>query len=92
MNLYVDTNRTLPHTDPPFRQIHIGQGTFLENLNLAALNFGYKAIINYFPQGQYSNSVIENKPVASIQLIQNKSIAKDPLFDQILVRQSNKRA
>ncbi len=91
-DLYVDTNRTLPHTDPPFRQIHIGQGTFLENLNLAALNFGYKAIINYFPQGQYSNSVIENKPVASIQLIQDKSISKDPLFDQILVRQSNKRA
>lgn len=91
-DLYVDTNRTLPHTDPPFRQLHIGQGTFLENLNLAALNFGYKAIINYFPQGQYSNSVIENKPVASIQLIQDKSITKDPLFDQILVRQSNKRA
>jgi len=91
-DLYVDTNRTLPHTDPPFRQLHIGQGTFLENLNLAALNFGYKAIINYFPQGQYSNSVIENKPVASIQLIQDKSIKKDPLFDQILVRQSNKRA
>jgi len=90
-DLYVDTNRTLPHTDPPFRQLHIGQGTFLENLNLAALNFGYKAIINYFPQGQYSNSVIENKPVASIELIQDKSITKDPLFDQILVRQSNKR-
>jgi len=90
-DLYVDTQRTLPHTDPPFRQIHIGQGTFLENLNLAALNFGYKAIISYFPQGEYSNSVIENKPVASIQLIQDKSISKDPLFNQILVRQSNKR-
>ncbi|NQY93749.1 MAG: twin-arginine translocation pathway signal protein, partial [Campylobacteraceae bacterium] len=91
-DLYVDTNRTLPHTDPPFRQIHIGQGTFLENLNLAALNFGYKAIIKYFPHGEYSNSVIEHKPIASIQLIQNKSIPKDPLFDKILVRQSNKRA
>ena len=90
-DLYVDTQRTLPHTDPPFRQIHIGQGTFLENLNLAALNFGYKAIINYFPQGEYSNSVIENKPVASIELIQDKSISKDPLFNQILTRQSNKR-
>jgi len=90
-DLYVDTKRTLPHTDPPFRQIHIGQGTFLENLNLAALNFGYEAVINYFPQGEYSNSVIENKPVASIQLIKKNLIEKDELFNQILSRQSNKR-
>lgn len=90
-DLYVDTQRTLPHTDPPFRQVHIGQGTFLENLNLAALNFGYKAIIKYFPKGEYSNTVIENKPVASIQLVKEKNIAKDELFNQILLRQSNKR-
>jgi len=90
-DLYVDTNRTLPQTDPFFRQIHIGQGTFLENLNLAAQNFGYKAVIKYFPQGQYSNSTIEHKPIASIQLVQEKDISKDDLFDQILLRQSNKR-
>lgn len=90
-DLYVDKERTLPKTDPVFRQIHVGQGTFLENLNLAALNFGYKTIIKYFPKGEYSNNVIENKPVASIQLIKENNIVKDELFDQIVLRQSNKR-
>jgi hypothetical protein len=28
-DLYVDPERLLPKTDPPYRQIHIGQGTFL---------------------------------------------------------------
>ncbi|MGK5093133.1 twin-arginine translocation pathway signal protein [Deltaproteobacteria bacterium TL4] len=89
--LYVDQNRLLPETDPPYRQIHIGQGTFLENLSLAAQNFGYHAKIKYFPQGMYSNTEVENKPVAFIELIKEASIKKDPLFEVILLRQSNKR-
>lgn len=90
-DLYVDRNRLLPETDPPFRQIHIGQGTFLENLELAARNYGYQADIAYFPQGTYDNMVVENKPVASIKLAKDSATIKDPLFDQILTRQSNKR-
>ena len=90
-DLYVDPERLLPETDPPYRQIHIGQGTFLENLSLAAKHFGYCADITYFPDGMYGNTVLENRPVASIKLATNSEIQKDPLFDQILTRQSNKR-
>ncbi len=91
-DLYVDSERLLPETDPPYRQIHIGQGTFLENLDLAAKHFGYQADIEYFPQGMYSNAVLENKPVATINLVKNSETKRDPLFDYILERESNKRA
>lgn len=90
-DLYVDPERLLPETDPPFRQIHIGHGTFLENLELAARHFGYRADIRYFPAGMYANTVVEPKPVASITLVRDASVHRDPLFDQILARQSNKR-
>src|SRR5215831_11538157 len=30
LSLYVDRSRLLPETDPPFRQTHVSQGTFLE--------------------------------------------------------------
>jgi len=91
LDLYVDQQRLLPETDPPARQIHIGHGTFLENLELAAGNFGYRAKIAYFPKGEYSNAVVENKPVASVTLSKDDTNARDPLFDMILRRQSNKR-
>jgi hypothetical protein len=90
-DLYVDPKRLLPDTDPPFRQIHIGQGTFLENLDLAAGHFGYSTHIDYFPQGLYDNNVLENKPVAFIQLLKSTNVSSDPLFASIVKRQSNMR-
>ena len=91
LDLYVDQSRLLPETDPPARQIHIGHGTFLENLDLAARQFGYRAEITYFPQGSYGNTVIESRPVASISFGMDSGIRRDALFDQVLKRQSNKR-
>ncbi len=90
-DLYVDAKRLLPETDPPFRQIHIGQGTFLENLDLAARHLGYQAEITYFPAGMYANTVVERQPVAAIMLVQAANVRRDPLFDHMLSRQSNKR-
>lgn len=90
MKLFVDQTRLLPETDPPARQIHIGQGTFLENLALAAKNYGYEAKIQYFPEGMYANDVVLSKPVASINLVPRKT-ENDPLFPVITKRQSNKR-
>jgi hypothetical protein len=92
LDLYVDRQRLLPETDPPARQVHIGHGTFLENLELAAHQHGYRASIDYFPKGEYGNTVVEDKPVASVTLIKDASIVKDPLFEMILKRQSNRRA
>ena len=90
-NLYVDPDRLLPETDPIHRQIHIGQGTFLETLAIAASGLGYKANINYFPEGMYGNTELINKPVAAIELIQQPESNKDPLFNVLLQRHSNKR-
>ena len=90
-DLYVDPERLLPETDPVHRQIHIGQGTFLETLSIAATGLGYQAAIDYFPQGMYSNVTLAKKPIASINLFKNDGIKKDPLFDSLLTRHSNKR-
>ncbi|MGC9492271.1 Acg family FMN-binding oxidoreductase [Vibrio genomosp. F10] len=90
-DLYVDPNRLLPKTDPIYRQIHIGQGTFLETLAIAATGLGYEASFDYFPQGMYSNSELLDKPVASVVLNKQSTFTPDPLFAHILTRQSNKR-
>jgi hypothetical protein len=91
IELFVDQTRLLPETDPIARQIHIGQGCFLENLSIAASHYGYQAVIEYFPLGEYGNTVIENKPIALIKLIKSALVQEDPLFSQLLKRQSNKR-
>lgn len=90
-DLYVDPERLLPATDPLYRQIHIGQGTFLETLAIAATGLGHEARIDYFPQGSYSNTELLNKPVASIELIEKPGLIPDPLFAHLLTRHSNKR-
>ncbi|MGF1721377.1 twin-arginine translocation pathway signal protein [Vibrio kyushuensis] len=90
-DLYVDSERLLPETDPIYRQIHISQGTFLETLAIAATGLGYEAQIDYFPQGMYGNTELLDKPVASINLVKQSLISPDPLFGHLLTRHSNKR-
>ena len=90
-DLFVDQTRLLPQTDPPARQIHISQGTFLAFLKIAASGFGYRLAITYFPEGEYGNTVIEDKPVARVRLIVDASVSPDPLFSWLQIRQSNKR-
>mgnify|MGYP003385727510 CR=1 FL=1 len=89
--LYVDPERLLPETDPYHRQIHIGHGTFLEVASIAASGLGYQANIEYFPNGQYSNMEVQNKPVARVDLVEDAATPVDPLFNQLLDRHSNKR-
>jgi hypothetical protein len=48
--LYCDRTRLLPETDPFSRQIMMSQGTFLEVLDLAARQQGYRADIRAVPQ------------------------------------------
>lgn len=91
LELYVDPARLLPETDPPARQIHISQGTFLENLDIAAREFGYSVKINYFPQGMYGNDVLEDKAVAHVSLQRQKVQQESQLFPYLTQRQSNKR-
>lgn len=90
-SLFVDPERLLPETDPLHRQIHIGHGTFLENVGLAAGALGHRAEITLFPEGEYDNDTLADLPVAHIHLKPSEEIAADPLFDEILDRQTNKR-
>lgn len=89
--LYVDEERLLPETDPYHRQIHIGQGTFIESLVIAATYFGIHTEVDYFPQGEYGNQALEFKPVAKITLTEMKETKPDPLFAYLPVRQSGKQ-
>lgn len=91
LDLYVDPTRLLPETDPPYRQVHISQGTFLENLDLAARQFGFRADFTYFPHGMYGPEVLEDKPVASVTLVRDARVRRDPLFDHVTTRHTNRR-
>jgi len=90
IDLHVDLKRLLPHTDPPDRQILIGQGTFLELYRMAAAEEGYRAEIKPFPKGQFANDRLDDRPVASIHLAKDASVARDPLFANAGSRRSNK--
>jgi hypothetical protein len=64
--LYVDETRLLPASDPPARQIHLGQGTFIEMLSVGMTGEGYETLVDYFPEGEYVSEECGRKPVARI--------------------------
>ena len=88
---YADTTRLLPATDPPNRQITLGCGAFLELLNLAACERGLRADMTLWPEGE-PQPVLDQRPVARIRLTPDPAVAPDPLFRQILKRQTNRVA
>jgi nitroreductase len=92
ITLYCDTNRLLPETDPFSRQILMAQGTFLELLDMAAREKGFRADIHLFPDGEFGPQAVDQRPVAQIRLRADASVPKDPLFAQILKRHTNREA
>lgn len=92
ITLHADDKRLLPETDPFARQITIGQGTFLELLDIAAKERGYRANITLYPEGAPSEKSldIQGKPIARVLLQPDKAVQKDPLFSSILNRRSTK--
>lgn len=88
---HVDTDRLLPATDPPNRQITIGCGAFLELFDLAAREIGARADIVLWPEGE-PQPHLDSRPVARIRLTADPSVAKDPLFAQITRRRTNRTA
>ena len=90
--LRCDQSRLLPETDPFSRQIMMSHGTFLELLDIAARERGLRAEISLFPEGTFGPSVIDQRPVARIRLVVDPTVARDPLFAQILNRRTNRSA
>jgi nitroreductase len=93
ITLYVDRARTLPMTDPWFRQIVVSQGTFLELLVIALKERGIDPQVQLFPQGEPGEKVLDDRPVARVSWTPGAPApAKDTLFAQILKRQTAKVA
>jgi nitroreductase len=90
--LYCDLTRLLPETDPMSRQIMMSQGTFLELLDLAARQKGWRTDIELFPQGEPILSSLDGRPTARIRLNLDASVKPDALFAQILHRHTNREA
>jgi hypothetical protein len=90
IDLHVDATRLLPETDPPYRQTHVSQGTFLELLVIALAEHGRGSEVLYFPEGEYANDALDDRPVARVR-ISAAAVARDPLFAAITTRTSNKR-
>jgi hypothetical protein len=90
--LRMDPARLLPATDPFSRQLLISQGTFVELLALAAAQRGHRAEVELFPEGPYSPTAVDGRPVARIRLVPDPQRPPDPLFNQILRRRTHRGA
>ncbi len=87
--LRCDPDRLLPATDPFGRQIVIGLGCFLELFALAAADQGYRADIQYFPNGEPGDA-LDRRPIAHLRLARQEGLAPDPLFAYALDRRTNR--
>ena len=90
--LYCDLTRLLPETDPYYRQIMMSHGTFIELIDIAGRERGIRTTIELFPDGEFGPTKIDQRPVARIRLQPDPAISKDPLFQQILMRHTNREA
>lgn len=89
LDIYVDLDRRLPHTDPLDRQITIGFGCMMELLRIAAAEKGYTVTITPFPDGEAQPRLNGNR-MAQVQFAAVSDTPKDPLFSNILERRSTK--
>lgn len=91
ITLHVDTRRTLPMTDPWFRQIVVSQGTFIESLLIALRERGLEPQLNLFPEGAFGPREVDDRPVARVSWVSGAPApARDPLFAQLLRRHTAK--
>jgi hypothetical protein len=88
--LRLDLRRLLPETDPWSRQLVISQGTFLELLQMAANERGYRADISMFPQGEFDAKAPDSRPTALIRLAKDDGVKADPLFAHIFNRHTHR--
>lgn len=87
--LHCDMDRRLPDTDPFDRQITVGLGAFIEVLAMAAAESGHRTAIELFPEGE-PQPRLDERPVARISFVADASALRDPLFQFVPKRRSNK--
>ena len=88
--LRLDLRRLLPEIDPWSRQLVISQGTFLDLLQMAVKERGYRADISMFPQGEFDAKAPDNRPTALIRLVKDDGVKADPLFAHIFNRHTHR--
>lgn len=88
IDLYFQTERGLPMTDPFDRQLTIGFGCFAELLSIAASHHGYRAEMAVFPDGEPQPN-LDGRRIASIRLI-DETVRPDPLFLSVLERRTDR--
>ena len=88
--LRMDLSRLLPETDPWSRQLVISQGTFVELLDLAAKEKGYRAEIEMVPEGEFDDKAPDSRPTARIRLVRDAAVQSDPLFAHIFQRHTHR--
>lgn len=90
--LYCDLTRLLPETDPLSRQMVMSQGTFLELLDVAARQIGWRADITPFPAGAPGPQRLDERPTAHVRLVPDAGVRADPLYPAIFRRRTNREA
>lgn len=91
IHLFIDQEHLLPASDPEHRKACISHGAFIENLDLASRNFGYRTDIDLFPGGWPGSALDPEKPLATIELEKDETVERDALFKQIPERETNRR-
>jgi hypothetical protein len=89
LTVYCDTERLLPETDPPCRQITIGFGCFLELFRQAAAEKGLMAEVEPFPEGE-PQPILDARPIARVRLKADAGAVRDPLFWSAPLRRTNR--
>lgn len=89
LDVYVDLERRLPHTDPFDRQITIGFGCMMELLRMAAAERGYVAHVMPFPDGEPQPRLSGNR-IAQVKFTSDRDATRDRLFETVLERRSTK--
>lgn len=90
IELCIDAGRILPALDPDFRRILIAHGAFLENLDIAARDLGYRTDITLFPSGWPGGRLDLSEPVAMVDLARDSTVAKDPLAAVLFLRRTSR--
>ncbi len=88
ITIFCNLDRLLPETDPPNRQITIGFGCFIELLRQAAAEKGFRAEMEYFPEGE-PQPVLDTRPIAAVRFVKDET-ARDMLFGSALTRRTNR--